>query len=176
MAYRINPACHTSHTRTPAHDHKVYPVALDRSRHVYRMTYVGGPDSGLKSRQVWESYSRETFTTPDGRRASVWKFARIDDDGTPWEAIYLPGGQRRGGFGSRYAAQIAAADGSLLAEFAAEDAAVMAKPCPGGCGRPAAAIVNTAKGPQPVCAVHRAVVAKQFGLTVREPANPQVTA
>lgn len=119
---------------------------------------------------AWSASSRELFTDPGtGKTRPVWRYEHIDDSATTWDVLYQPTGQRALYFASLDAARQATADGSLLAQFAAADAAVMALPCPGGCGGRAVALVVTAAGPAPVCAAHRPVIEGRGYLT-RNPA------
>lgn len=133
-------------------------------------TFTAGP-GGPTRLETWEARSRETFPHPQtGRPVAVWAYSRDEDVSTLWRAVYMPTGQRRAGFPTLDAAREATAGGSLLAVFAAEDAEVMTQVCPGGCGHPAAALVNTEGGPRPVCAVHEPVI-RGRGFITRPPAN-----
>jgi hypothetical protein len=45
----------------------------------------------------------------------TWKYERIEDTGTPWEAVHVPTGLSTDWYGTLTAARAATADGSALA-------------------------------------------------------------
>ncbi len=108
------------------------------------------------------------YETTDGAWEIVWALG----GSVPWRATLKATGQSlyRPTLG---ACQAAIASGDATTDLAAADTAALAQPCR-ACGAPAAGLVDTINGPQPICA-GCTPGATAHGRTVRTPASEPCT-